>query len=198
VGATVNHRDMTWNLPNVLSAYRLAVVPAILWTIAAGQRDAFFILICVSLVTDILDGWIARHFHLETEFGARLDSLADDATYLMAFLGLVVLDWEFVWTHRVAFGLLMLFKLVPIAISLTRFGRTTSLHLYSSKATGYVQGFFIFTYYLFGYSAWYFYFTIAFSLLAYTEKLIILLIVPEMRSNARGLYWILADRRQRA
>lgn len=194
----MNHRDVVWNLPNVLSAYRLTVVPVILWAIATGRRDAFFILICVSLVTDILDGWIARHFHLETEFGARLDTLADDATYLTAFLGLVVLDQEFVWTHRVAFGLLLLFKLTPIGISLIRFGRTTSLHLYSSKATGYVQGFLIFSYYVAGYSAWYFCFTIAFSLLAYTEKLVILLIVPELRSNARGLYWILADMRQRA
>jgi len=198
VGATVNHRDVTWNLPNILSAYRLAVVPVILWAIATGRRDAFFVLICVSLVTDILDGWIARHFHLETEFGARLDTLADDATYLTAFLGFVVLDQDFVWTHRVAFGLLLLSKLAPIGVSLLRFGRTTSLHLYSSKATGYVQGFFIFGYYLAGYSAWYFYFTVAFSLLACTEKLLVLLIVPELRSNARGLYWILADTRPRA
>lgn len=198
MGATVNLGDRTWNLPNVLSAYRLAVVPVILWAIAAGRRDAFFTLICVSLVTDILDGWIARHFHLETEFGARLDTLADDVTYVTAFLGFVAIDQDFVWTHRVAFGLLLLSKLGPIAVSLLRFGRTTSLHLYSSKATGYVQGFFIFGYYVAGYSPWYFHFTVAFSLLAAAEKLAVLLIIPELRSNARGLWWILADGRRRA
>ena len=190
--------DSRWNLPNLVSAYRLGVVPVILWAIASGYRGTFFTLICVSLVTDILDGWIARHFHLETEFGARLDSLADDATYFTAFLGLVALEPGFVWTHRVAFGLLLLGELAPLALSLVRFGRSTSLHLYSSKATGYVQGFLIFGYFVAGYSAWYFYFAIAFSVVACLEKLVILLIIPEMRSNVRGLYWILADQRQRA
>ena len=94
--------------------------------------------------------------------------------------------------------MLLLCKLAPIGVSLLRFGRTTSLHLYSSKATGYVQGFFILGYYLAGYSAWYFHFTVAFSLLACAEKVLVLLIVPELRSNARGIYWILADLRTRA
>jgi cardiolipin synthase (CMP-forming) len=186
------------NLPNLLSAYRLVVVPVILWMIYSGRRDAFFTLICVSLVTDILDGWIARHFHLETEFGARLDSLADDATYLTAFLGLVVLDHDFVWSHRVGFGLLALAELLPLGVSLVRFGRSTSLHLYSSKLTGYAQGFLIFSYFLVGYHAWYFYFTVAVSVLSCLEKIAILLIVPKLRSNARGLYWILTEKRPQA
>jgi CDP-diacylglycerol--glycerol-3-phosphate 3-phosphatidyltransferase len=193
----IMQRDSRLNLPNVVSAYRLTVVPVILWAIFSGHRNAFFTLICVSLVTDILDGWIARHLHLETAFGARLDSLADDVTYFTAFLGLAVLEQEFIWTHRLAFGLLLLSKLVPLGVSLARFGRPTSLHLYSSKATGYVHGFFIFGYCVAGYSAWYFYFTISFSVLAAVEKLLVLLVIPELQSNLRGLYWILADIRPR-
>ena len=190
--------DQRLNVPNLLSAYRLLAAPVILWTIAAGRRPAFFALVCVSLVTDILDGWIARRFHLETDFGARLDSLADDATYFLAFLGLVVLEQDFVWAHRLAFALLLLCELAPLGLCLGRFGRPTSLHLYSSKATGYVQGFFIFGYWVWGYVAWYFHFTIAFSLLACAEKLVILLIIPELRSNVRGLPWVLAEARPRS
>jgi phosphatidylglycerophosphate synthase len=183
--------DVQWNVPNVLSAYRLVVVPIILGTIALRQRDIFFMLICVSLATDILDGWIARHFHLETEFGARLDSLADNATYFMAFLGFVLLESDFLFAHLAAFGLLLSFKVIPHGISIWRFGRSTSLHLYSSKATGYIQGFFVLGYFVLGYSAWYFHFMIVFSVLASVEKLVILMIIPELRSNMRGLYWIL-------
>jgi CDP-diacylglycerol--glycerol-3-phosphate 3-phosphatidyltransferase len=183
------------NLPNVLSAYRLAVLPVLVWTVMSGRREAFYTLICVSLVTDILDGWVARHFHMETEFGARLDSLADDATYLAAFTGLVVLDRGFVWTHHTAFALLLGSKLAPLVVSVTRFRRSTSLHLYSSKATGYVQGIFVFSYFVAGYHAWYFYLMIAFSILACAEKLVVLILIPQLRSNARGLYWILAEMR---
>jgi cardiolipin synthase len=189
---------VTWNVPNLLSAYRLAVLPVILWALAAGRRDTFFVLICVSLVTDILDGWIARHFRLETEFGARLDTAADDLTYLAAFLGFLVLEPDFLWTHRVGFALLLASKLLPIAVSLVRFHRTTSLHLYSSKAVGYAQGFFIFFYYVLGFSSWYFLFTVALSVVACLEKLAVLLALPELRSNARGLYWVLASTRLRA
>ena len=147
----------------------------------------------MSLVTDALDGWIARHFHLETEFGARLDSLADIGTYFAAFLGFVILERDFVWAHIVAWGALFAFKVIPHGVSIWRFGRSTSLHLYSSKATGYVQGIFVFTYFAVGYSAWYFYVMIVFSILASVEKLVILLVIPELESNMRGLYWILRE-----
>jgi CDP-diacylglycerol--glycerol-3-phosphate 3-phosphatidyltransferase len=194
----VKKRDPRLNVPNVLSAYRLLMIPIILGAMVMGRRSLFFTLICVSLVTDILDGWIARRFHLETEFGARLDSLADDATYFTAFLGFVVLETDFLWVHRVAFGVLLGFKLVPLAVSFWRFGRSTSLHLYSSKITGYLQGIFVFSYFVFGYGAWYFYLMIGFSVLASCEKLLILLTIPELNSNMRGLYWILRSRRLRA
>lgn len=193
----MDRSDPRLNLPNLLSAYRLGVSPVILWAIATGRRSLFFTLVCVSLVTDILDGWIARRFHLETEFGARLDSLADDITFFLAFLGLVILDRDFVWGHRFAFTVLLASHLGAFVVPLIRFGRTTSLHLYSSKVSGYLLGFFIFFYFLFGYSAWYFYFAFGFSVLAFLEGLVITLISQEPRSNVRGLYWVLQERRPR-
>ena len=51
------------------------------------------------------------------------------------------------------------------------------------KATGYVQGIFVFTYFVFGYSWWYFYVMIVFSILASVEKLVILLDRGELESN---------------
>jgi cardiolipin synthase len=184
------------NVPNLLSAYRLFAIPFILWAILESRRNAFFILVCVSLVTDILDGWIARRFHLETEFGARLDSLADIATSLTALLGFVILEQAFVSAHRVAFASLLVFNLTPQAVCLARFRRPTSLHLYSSKVMGYLQGFFILGYFMAGYRPWFFYLMITASLLAYTEALLILLIIPRLRSNVRGLYWVLSAARQ--
>ena len=194
----MKQREPRLNVPNVLSAYRLLMVPVILGAMVMERRNLFFTLICVSLVTDILDGWIARHFHLETEFGARLDSLADDATYFTAFLGFVVLETDFLSVHLVAFGMLLACWLIPLSVSLWRFGRPTSLHLYSSKITGYLQGIFVFSYFVFGYSAWYFYLMIGFSVLASGEKVLILLTIPELNSNMRGLYWILRGRRPEA
>jgi len=179
------------NIPNILSAYRILALPFIVWTIAAGNRNAYITLLSVNLVTDILDGCIARRFNLTTEFGARLDSLADIGTYIMAFAGMIVLERGFVEAHAAEFyALIGLYAAVQI-VALLRFQRTTSFHLYSSKVTGYVQGIFIFCYFLFGYSAGFFYAMLAVSYLAYLEGLIIVLFIRELRLNVQGIFFLL-------
>ena len=179
------------NIPNSLSAYRILALPFIVWAIIAGNNTAFIVLLSVNFVTDILDGFIARRFNLITEFGARLDSLADIGTYLMAFAGMIVLEREFVSDHAIEFyALTGLYASVQLT-ALIRFGRTTSFHLYSSKITGYVQGIFIFCFFLFGYNAWFYYTMLAISYLAYLEGLIIVLMIPELRSNVKGIWFML-------
>jgi cardiolipin synthase len=178
------------NLPNLLSAYRLAALPFIIYTIIQGDKQLYITLLSVNLITDILDGFIARTFKLETEFGARLDSLADIGTYLMAFSGMIVLEHDFVTKYAGAFMLLIASYITPQIISLIRFKRTTSLHLYSSKLTGYLQGIFIFSYFNWGFADWYFYLMLTCSYIAYAEALIILICIPELRSNVKGIYFM--------
>jgi cardiolipin synthase len=180
-----------FNIPNLLSAYRLMALPFIVYAIIQGDKQLYITLLSVNLITDILDGLIARTFKLETEFGARLDSLADIGTYLMAFSGMIILEHDFVSNYEIVFGVLVGLYITPQMISLIRFRRTTSLHLYSSKVTGYVQGIFIFSYFNWGFTDWYFYLMLACSYIAYTEALIILLFIPQLRSNVKGIYFML-------
>ncbi|TND08141.1 MAG: CDP-diacylglycerol--glycerol-3-phosphate 3-phosphatidyltransferase [Bacteroidetes bacterium] len=182
------------NIPNILSGYRLLVLPVIGWTIWKGERDLYALLMCISLVTDILDGLIARTFKLQTEFGAKLDSTADMGTYAMAFCGFIFLEKAFVHDMRWPFFIMLGFYITPQLLSFIRFRRNTSFHLYSSKITGYLQGIFLFTYFVWGYQAWYFWLMWTVSILAYTEALIIVLRIPQLRSNVKGLYWILKEK----
>lgn len=178
------------NVPNVLSAYRILALPFIVWTIVAGDKQWYILLLSVNLITDILDGLIARTFKLETEFGARLDSLADIGTYAMAFAGMLVLETAFVKEYRFAFFILMGLYILVQVIALMRFKRTTSFHLYSSKVVGYVQGIFMFTYFVFGFTPWYFYLMLVLSYLAYLEALLIVSTIPQLRSNVKGIYFM--------
>lgn len=182
--------EKKFNIPNFLSAYRLAALPFIVYTIIQGDKQLYITLLSVNLITDILDGLIARTFKLETEFGARLDSFADIGTYLMAFMGMIILEHDFVKKYAVAFILMIGLYITPQIISLIRFKRTTSLHLYSSKVTGYLQGIFIFSYFNWGYADWYFYLMLSCSYIAYTEALIILICIPQLRSNVKGIYFM--------
>src|SRR3546814_12982871 len=77
-------KENSWNVPNALSAYRILALPFIIHSIVTGDKQLFITLLSVNLITDILDGLIARVFRLQTELGAKLDSLADIGTYLMA------------------------------------------------------------------------------------------------------------------
>jgi len=75
------------NIPNALSAYRLAMAPVLTGLALTGREKPFVFLIVVSLITNIMDGLIARAFRLQSQFGAKLDSIVDDATYVAAFTG---------------------------------------------------------------------------------------------------------------
>ncbi len=179
------------NIPNFLSLYRLVAIPFIIYSMLQGDKNLYILLLSVNLITDILDGFIARTFKLETEFGARLDSFADIGTYLMAFSGMIILERDFINHHATEFIVLMGLYITPQIISLIRFKRTTSLHLYSSKITGYIQGIFIFSFFNWGFSECYFYLMLSCSYLAYIEALIILVFIPELRSNVKGIYFMI-------
>ncbi|MCZ2813663.1 CDP-diacylglycerol--glycerol-3-phosphate 3-phosphatidyltransferase [Modestobacter sp. VKM Ac-2979] len=86
------------NLPNALTMLRLAVVPlfAVLLLSDGGADDGrrawatlFFV---VAIITDQLDGMIARRTNQVTEFGKLADPIADKALTGTALIGLSVLD----------------------------------------------------------------------------------------------------------
>lgn len=186
------------NIPNFLSGYRILALPFLTWAIYAHEDRLFIILLSVNLVTDILDGLIARSFKLESEFGAKLDSIADIGTYIMAFSGMFVLKPGFVAEHSFALLLILSLYLLPQIISLVKFRRSPSLHLYSNKITGYIQGIFIFCFFNFGYSAAYFYFMIICSCAAYLEELICVLYLRKLRSNVKTFYHVIKQEKDAA
>ncbi|WP_296148221.1 CDP-alcohol phosphatidyltransferase family protein [uncultured Flavobacterium sp.] len=179
------------NVPNLLSFYRLLAIPFIVWSLFEENRTLFITLICINLITDILDGLIARAFNLCTEFGARLDSLADISTFLLSISGFWIFEKPFVIEHQFAFITLFSFYAVPQLVSLLKFKRPTSFHLYSNKIVGYIQGIFIFTFFVFGYNEFYFYFMIFASCLADFEVFLLVLLLPKIISNAKSIFSII-------
>jgi len=184
----MNTKENILTIPNALSFYRILAAPVIIWSLVTANRDVFITLICINLITDILDGWIARTFNLCTELGARLDSLADIGTFLLAISGFWIFERGFVIEHQTAFLLLFGFYSIPQMLSLIKFGRPTSFHLYSNKIVGYIQGIFIFTFFVFGYWDVYFYCMVAASCLADFEVLLLVLMVPRLISNAKSIF----------
>src|SRR4030095_16817165 len=77
--------------PNLLSGARIALMPAVLTAAMAGSRRGFFVVVGASLVTDALDGFLARRWNAFSDFGRKLDSAADYLTMITGLAGIALL-----------------------------------------------------------------------------------------------------------
>ncbi len=83
-------KNQIWTIPNILSFFRLALIPVIVWLyLGVGSREWTTVVILVSSVTDIVDGWIARRFNMTSDVGKAIDPLADKLTQLAVLLCLL-------------------------------------------------------------------------------------------------------------
>jgi CDP-diacylglycerol--glycerol-3-phosphate 3-phosphatidyltransferase len=80
-------------LPNALTVARFALVPVFIVLLAqaeGGHSWAAGIVFGVAAITDQVDGWLARRWHVESEFGKYADPLADrlmiDTAVIMLFI----------------------------------------------------------------------------------------------------------------
>ena len=73
--------NLLLNAPNLLSAFRLLCVPALLGLAWHGAATPFLVLFGLGLLSDVLDGVAARRLGQESELGARLDQTADFAIW---------------------------------------------------------------------------------------------------------------------
>ncbi|RNE59474.1 CDP-alcohol phosphatidyltransferase family protein [Cryobacterium tepidiphilum] len=86
-------------VPNVLSVFRLLLIPVFLVLLVQGHDAAALLVIAVASVTDFLDGFLARRLGQITRLGQVLDPAADRLYLFAALLGLAwreVVPWWFV------------------------------------------------------------------------------------------------------
>ena len=73
-----------FSIPNLMGYFRILMIPVFLYLYykADTPRDYLiaFVILAVSLLTDLLDGWVARKFNMITDFGKALDPVADKLT----------------------------------------------------------------------------------------------------------------------
>lgn len=186
-------KEKFWNIPNALSLYRILVFPLILYWIFTGNETLVSIFIAISLVTDLLDGIIARVFNMKTAIGARLDSWADTGTYICAFLAIYLFKWEEIKAYWLVLLIFFAVWLLSYAVVFLKFRGLIGLHTYLFKITGYLQGAFIMILFLYGFYPWLFYIALGVGTLACIEEIIIILLIKKPATNVKGLYWILTN-----
>lgn len=77
-------------IPNLITIFRLILVPVVIVAIMQGRWSAAFILFVVAGVSDGVDGFIAKRFDMRSEFGAYIDPLADKALLVSIYVTLAI------------------------------------------------------------------------------------------------------------
>ena len=86
-------QDQIINIPNALTVVRILLLPVVVWRFIIGDATGALIAYLAAMLTDALDGIIARKFNQITALGKLLDPLADKLS-LVTLLGLFVSDGQ--------------------------------------------------------------------------------------------------------
>jgi len=80
-------------VPNLLSLIRILLIIPIIYFILISEYKFALIVFVISALTDLLDGWLARHLNCESAMGAILDPLADKILLMSVFFSLCYLGF---------------------------------------------------------------------------------------------------------
>ena len=122
-------------IPNILSALRIVLCLPLL--MADAMTVPFWVLYVIAGTTDMLDGFLARRWGVESKFGARLDSLAD-FVFVLA-VGFKLFPWlklpAILW---MMIGLIATVKTVNAISSYVVKHKIEFLHTKANKMTGFL------------------------------------------------------------
>lgn len=85
------YQKKIFTIPNILSFFRLCLIPVIAWLYASEHNYLLAgIILILSGITDVADGFIARHFNMVSDLGKILDPVADKLTQGVMLICLVL------------------------------------------------------------------------------------------------------------
>lgn len=101
-----NWKKEIFTIPNLLSLFRLLLIPAYVRIYLRASRESDYLLaggiLAISCLTDLLDGYIARRYNMVSDVGKLLDPAADKLTQLVLILCLA-------GKHPILYPVLVLF-----------------------------------------------------------------------------------------
>ena len=86
-------RDKIVNIPNCLTLIRIALLPVVVWRFRKGDSMGALIVYLLAMLTDAVDGFIARRYNQVTALGKLLDPIADKLS-LVTLIALFVADGQ--------------------------------------------------------------------------------------------------------
>ena len=129
--------DRIFNVPNSLCAIRLVGSFVLFWLAVTGSDISFLVAFVAFAATDWIDGKLAILLHQRTEFGARLDSVADAALYSATIFGIFWRKWDVIQLYSPWIVVAVISYGLTSVAGLIKFGRVPSYHTYAAKVSAY-------------------------------------------------------------
>ena len=123
-------------IPNVLSLVRLIL--SLILICFFSNHAVFIILYLLAGFTDFLDGFLARKLNAESEFGARIDSIADTFFYLILCLFLISEFREILSGYFLMILIIFTIRLINILLGLYKYKKLVMLHTIGNKLAGFL------------------------------------------------------------
>ena len=185
------------SVPNLLSIFRVVCAPALLVVAWAGAQGTFLTLFGLGLLSDVMDGVLARRLGQESDFGARLDQWADFALWITLPLGAWWLWPEILRREApyVALGLLCL--LLPAAIAYAKYLAVPGYHTWTAKLDSVLMGIGVPLLLIFD-LAWPFRVAVLLMLVSAIDEIAITFLLPGCRNDVRSAFHALRLRRSPA
>lgn len=124
-----------FTVSNILTISRLFLLPFIVYFLLTRRTTIAFFIMCFSLLTDVIDGYIARRWHQVSHLGELLDPLCDKISLAVILATLVVIRSIPLWAAIVVVGRDLLILLGSLFIY------THRLTIFRANLLGKVTGF---------------------------------------------------------
>lgn len=183
---------------NLITLYRTITFPLLLILILYDNLVWFKWLLLASFFTDAIDGFLARRYNATSILGSKLDSIGDDLTVLAATIGLFAFRNEFIVEQLSVFGILFALFLIQLALSIYRYRKFTTFHTYLAKTAAILAATFLLSAFFLD-EIFYvlFYTAAAVTALELIEEIILVMMLEDYRSNIKGLYWVLREKKSK-
>lgn len=125
-------------IPNSITVFRMLLVFVFIYVFNSGYENKGIISACVFImsgISDVLDGYLARKFKIESTFGKLMDPLADKLMQITVAICIASIEKSLFWVPTVLIlkelfmilGAARLFKKENIVVSANKFGKIASV-----------------------------------------------------------------------
>lgn len=136
----MNQKQKIFTVPNLLSCFRLLLIPVIVWLYREkASYDWALVVLILSGLTDIADGFIARRWNLVSDLGKALDPIADKLTQI-ATMACLVSRFPYLWLPLLVLVVKEVFTGIMSLIAVRRSGQVLSADWHGKLCTALLYG----------------------------------------------------------